>query len=305
MIVPQNTILCFGELLWDLFPTGRVLGGAPANLAYRLSALGHRARLISRVGADQAGVDALDQLRREGMDLSLMQTDAEHPTGTVQVLLDELKNLDYFIVPNASYDFIEPTAELLESARVAEAICFGTLAQRSETSRATLAKILEAAPKALKVLDINLRKECHTPETVAQSLARADILKLNETEALHLAAAFSIEGSGSREIARGIVRRWDLDCCVVTLGERGAFALARGGEEAYEPGIKVELADACGSGDAFTAAFLHGWLRNLPLAECCRRGNLNGAVVATQHGAMAPIRPADLELVARCGKLSR
>src|SRR5262245_50711891 len=183
----SNTILAFGETLWDLLPSGPMLGGAPFNFAYRVNSLGDRGVIVTRLGSDAYGRRALEQIEGLGMETSFIQADESHPTGTVRVMLDDQGSPDFHIVTDVAYDFIETDSRVLELAASADCFCFGTLVQRTAKSRASLGRLLDAAGKALKCLDINLRKDCYSLETIADSLQRADILKLNLKEAHYLA----------------------------------------------------------------------------------------------------------------------
>ncbi len=291
----QKTILAFGEVLWDLLPTGAVLGGAPCNFAYRISTLGDRAAMVSRVGRDDLGRQAAQQLAALGLDLSFLQWDDHHPTGTVQVSLDAHGVPDFTILPHVAYDQIEPTDALFALAAQADCVCFGTLIQRSWPARESLHRLLRSASKAIKLLDLNLRKNCHSPETISASLERADILKLSEDEARYLAEFCDVDAAPLPVFCAQILERCVLSHCVVTLGERGVFAASSKGERVYLPGLKVKVVDTVGSGDAFTAGFVHALLRGQSLAECCGLGNALGALVATQPGATQAIPPERLE----------
>jgi fructokinase len=176
-----------------------------------------------------------------------------------------------------------------------DCFCYGTLIQRAPASRAALRELLDAAPDAVKLLDLNLRKDCFTLETIAGSLERADILKLNEPEANYLAENFQLEISSLPALAEQILVRWGLSHCVVTLGERGAFVISESGQSVYSPGFKVELVDTCGSGDAFTAGFVRSLLRSEPLPKCLQLGNALGAMVAAQSGATEHIAREDVD----------
>ena len=283
-----KTVLSFGETLWDLLPTGPALGGAPCNLAYRVNSLGERGIVVTRLGRDDLGRKAADHLRSLGMDTRHVQWDDGHPTGTVPVTVDARGIPTYEILKDVAYDFIEPTDDLLALAAAADCICFGSLSQRAPTSQQTLMTLLSAASKALKFFDINLRRDCYSRAVIERSFFKADILKLNDGEALELRRVFDLPGETPVDIAREILRRWSLKCCVVTLGEEGAFAVA-GGREARIPGHSVRVVDTIGSGDAFSAAFLTCWLRGEPLEECVASGNALGALVAGTKGATAPI----------------
>lgn len=289
-----KTVVAFGETLWDLLPAGPMLGGAPTNFAYRINALGDRGIIVTRLGRDELGRRAHEALRALGMDTSFVQWDDRRPTGTVPVTVDASGNPDFTILKDVAYDFIEADGALLDLAAKVDLVCFGTLIQRSAVSRETLARFLEAAEGALCLLDINLRKECYTRETIESSLERADILKLNEHEAVALGGLWGLPVDPLPLLAESLVRRASLSHCLVTLGERGALAVTARGEKLYVPGYRVDLVDTCGSGDAFTAGFVHALLEGRPLGECLRLGNTLGSLVAERAGATAPVRVEEL-----------
>ena len=291
----QKTVLAFGETLWDLFPTGPVLGGAPFNFAYRVNSLGDRGLIVSRIGRDDYGRKALDQMIALGLEATHVQQDGHRPTGTVQVSLDEKRNPEFLIVPDVAYDYIEVTPEDLGVAAAADCICFGTLAQRGRASRLTLHRLLDASSNGLKFLDINLRKDCYSLQTITESLKRADILKINLQEAHYLAELFEISLSSLPDFCAQMMEQWSLRCCLVTLGEHGAFAASVNDDKVYVPGLEITVADTCGSGDAFSAGFVHEYLRRKPLGTCCRFGNLLGAMAAMRSGGTAPISSLELD----------
>ncbi len=290
----RQTILSYGETLWDLLPDGAVVGGAPFNFAYRAHSLGDAALIVTRLGRDDLGHRAWDQIVALGVDTRFVQWDGEVPTGTVEVSFDDDRNPDYYIVPGVAYDNLAVTEPLLECAATADCICYGTLAQRTPTGRRTLAAILERSPNSRKLLDINLRKKCYTAESVRASLDAADVLKLNEDEARDVAQMLGLAAEPLAGFADAVMDRCGLSHCVITCGERGALASGREGGTAYIPGYRASLVDPCGSGDAFTAGFLHLLLRGRPLADCCELGNALGAMVAAQAGATVPISPDDV-----------
>jgi fructokinase len=291
----QKTVLAFGETLWDLMPTGPMLGGAPFNFAFRVNALGDRGIIASRLGRDELGRQAAARITALEMDPRFVQWDETRPTGTVQVTLDARGNPDFLIVPSVAYDFIEATGTLAQAASRAHCICFGTLVQRSPTARAALHRVLAAAPRSLKFLDLNLRRDCFSRETILISLEHAEVLKMNSAEADHLAGLLNLRHRALPDCCAAFLEKWGLKCCVVTLGESGVFAAAANGDNVYLPGYAVEVIDTCGSGDALAAGFVHEYLRGRALADCCDLGNALGALVATRKGATAPIATADLD----------
>ncbi|MBN2130536.1 MAG: hypothetical protein JW741_13630 [Sedimentisphaerales bacterium] len=291
----KKTIMALGEVLWDVLPSCVVLGGAPFNFVYRVNCLGDTGLMVSRLGRDDLGRRACEKVVSLGLDTNLLQWDEDAPTGTVQVSFDADNNPDYVIIPDVAYDRIALTEALREAAARADCLCFGTLAQRCETTRATIAKALEGAPRALKLLDINLRRDCYDPGSVAFSLQEADALKLNEDEAQEVGEMLGIRHGTLAEFCRAITEKWNLRFCLVTLGAEGAFGVSADGDQAYAAGYRVELSDSCGSGDAFSAGFVHKILRQASLAEAVAFGNVLGAIVATQTGATVPIETDDVD----------
>lgn len=301
-------IVSFGEALWDLLPEGRRLGGAPLNFAYRCKELGCHSYMVSGLGDDTLGREARERIVGLGLDDRYIRTVPGVPTGTVEVYFDEFRNPDYTIIPNVAYDRITMTDELLELVSGADALCFGTLAQRSETSRRCLEKLLGAFRGRHLLLDLNLRKECYTEAIVRTSIDRADILKLNEEEADYLLGIFGLgapvpaetgqsggKETGALRLAAEIKEAGNLDYCVVTLGPRGAVVAWADGSE-YVPGHAVELADPLGAGDAFTAGFLTALLEGVGPGEAAGRGNRLGSIVAGLPGAAEPVPPEFLSL---------
>jgi fructokinase len=291
----KKTILAFGEVLWDILPSCTVLGGAPFNFTYRVNSLGDTGLMASRLGRDDLGRKAFDRIALLGLDTLLLQWDDEAPTGTVQVSFDAARNPDYLIVRNVAYDRIAISDGLVETAEQADCLCFGTLVQRAHVSGATLAELLERAVGALKFLDINLRKECYDDRSVDFSLGQADILKLNEDEAHTLARMLEIRHGSLADFCATIVEEYGLRSCLVTLGDKGAFGLSSDGRKTYAPGYQVAVVDSVGSGDAFSAGFVHKILRGAGLEEAVAFGNMLGAIVATQTGATTPVAREEID----------
>ena len=288
-------VIAFGELLWDLFPAGRELGGAPANFAYRTSALGHASFLLSAVGEDELGREALRRLSECAVNTSFVQARKSLPTGRVEITLNPNGDPNFRIITGVAYDSILCTPGLEVLAQEAHCIYFGTLAQRSETNRDTLSRLLgAAAPGTMRVLDLNLRPDCFTPQTLEHSLQNADVLKLNDHEVGVLAELFGLPAR-EQEFSRAACDRWQLTHCAVTRGERGVYARTAEGEECSLPGVPVNVVDTCGAGDAFTAGFTSQLLEGADLERCCRFGNALGALVASTRGAMAPIPREQVE----------
>jgi fructokinase len=287
-------VLCFGEVLWDLLPDGPVLGGAPANLAYRLQELGSSVGLISRVGADKLGQEILQTLNGKHLPINLVQTDNEHPTGTVEVTLGPKGDAHYRIIPEVAYDYIECDSALLDAASKCKAICYGTLVQRSLTSRNTLYQILEAASSATKLVDINLRKDCFCRDTVHTSLQHANILKLNRDEVIVLSQLLSLNADSPESFAKKVIDNYEIALVLVTCGSDGVIAFDDHGLEIHVEGYNVSVVDTVGSGDNFTAGFLYKLLNGDDLETSCTFGNKVGALVASKKGGMPLVTIADL-----------
>lgn len=291
----KGEILCFGEALWDLLPDGPVLGGAPLNLAYRLSSQGLPGAIVSSLGKDELGDDAFRLISEYGMSEEFLFAHETLPTGSVVVDLDETGEPSYTIVKNTAYDDIPVTENLLEASAAARCFCFGTLAQRDTRSRGTLRKLLENRGKGLNLLDINLRPECYSRESVDYSLKHAGLLKINEDEARTLKEWYSFEETDFRELAAAFCRRFNLMYCILTLGPKGACAASPDGPICHEPSYDVPRVDPCGAGDAFTAGFLSSFLNDGDIAAACRRGNALGSAVTARRGALQTIPAGEAE----------
>jgi len=283
-----------GEALWDCFPDGRQLGGAPANFAFHAAQLGACAYIVSRVGTDAAGARLTSALARTGLASDHIQRDGSNPTGTVQIRICRGEP-DYEISTPAAWDFIEWTESLAGLASRIDAIAFGTLAQREQVSRETIRKFVQRAPKtALKFFDINLRKAFYTANSVEFGLAHATVVKLNQDE---LAAVSRLCGlpADPKSLATTLERRFGVSGLVLTLGARGC-ACFFGGKEVNSMAPATECRDTVGAGDAFAAAFVTGLLRGDSLQRVADYANRVGAFVVSQTGAM-PYLPPELSPV--------
>ncbi len=286
--------LAFGEVLWDLLPEGEHLGGAPLNFAYRMKCLDEPVAMVSRLGSDDRGKQAATRLAQLGLQRDCIQWDSQWPTGTVDVVFDDQGQPDYTIHASVAYDFIETRPELLDLARGARCFCFGTLAQRSEVSRTTCQRLLVEASSALKLLDVNLRKQCYTQDSVTVSLEAAQILKLNDQEVQLLGDLLQLQTGSVVDRMRELMSRHDVQLCLMTCGAQGVLAMEPQ-RVLYEPGFSVDVADPVGSGDAFTAGFCSRYLAGADLQDALAFGNAAGAWVASQPGATGPMSARDLE----------
>lgn len=280
------TVVGLGELLWDMFPQGKQLGGAPANFAYMTALLGDRGIVASRVGDDRLGQEAVWQLKSSGLDTSHIQIDSAHPTGTVLVKLDSKGQAEYNFSKDVAWDHLAWTEQWQELALSADAVCFGSLAQRSEVSRATTLKFLQSVhANAVRVFDVNLRQSFYSAEVLRMALLHANILKVNHEELPRIAELFGEKFIDEKEAACWLAEEFGVKLVCVTRGCKGSLLLCDGKKHEH-PGFTVKVADTVGAGDAFTAALVHHWLRKTALDEMNLAANRLGAWVASQEGAM-------------------
>ena len=292
MPTTQPVILAVGELLWDLFPTGARLGGAPFNFIYHAAQFGADAHGVSTVGDDDLGRQARAQLAAAGVDLACVSTDSAHPTGTVTVVLDAQGKPTYTINENAAWDFVPLTRPVLDVAARADAVCYGSLAQRSAGTRRTIREVLRATSRTcLRVFDINLRLSFYDRETIETTLAQSTILKLNNEELDVLAGLFALPGDEEAR-ARALLARHRLTLVAVTRGGEGSSLYTADGQS-HVPGEKVAVVNTVGAGDAFTAGLVVGLLRRMPLDRINRLASQLAAYVCTQDGA-TPSLPVQL-----------
>jgi len=274
-------VLCIGEVLWDVFPDHRCLGGAPFNVACHLRALGVETAIVSRVGSDPEGSEILDLAEAHGLPRDLLQVDDALPTGRVTVTLGAQGVPSYRIEAPAAWDAIEASAAARSAASRASAIVYGTLAQRRPRSRGTLRELLRSS--ALKVLDVNLRPPHDDRACAEMTLYRSDMVKLNDAEMDRLCDWFEIAGRGAARIA-ALARRFGLSAVCVTRGDRGA-SLWRHGRLVEHDGFAVTVEDTVGSGDAFLAALLARLLAGEEPEVALAWANATGAFVAARRGA--------------------
>lgn len=290
----MSKIVAYGEILWDVLPSGKVLGGASANFVFRLNSFGDTGILISRLGDDELGRKARAEVTEIGLSDEYIQTDSEFPTGTVEVKIDADGIPDFTINRDVAYDHIELTSEMVQEARYSDCLYFGTLIQRYGISKQTLREVIKESGNALKFLDINLRKDCYSEESVRESLSNCNILKINDEELMHLKSILGLHCDELKNMAGEIVSRYELDLILVTLGSKGAFLISKESDILYTAGYKVKLIDTVGSGDAFAAGFIHSFLRGESLQASLEFGNASGALAATTKGATVPFSKIDV-----------
>lgn len=285
----KSIVVGIGELLWDMLPGGKALGGAPANFAYHASQFGLEGWAVSAVGGDEPGREILGTL--DGKGLSRIVETVGYPTGTVQVTLDAEGVPQYDICRDVAWDNIPFTERTAALARECRAVCFGTLAQRGEVSREAIRRFLDAVPDdCLRVFDINLRQDYYGRELIHDSLTRCNILKINDEEVAVVAELFGMEGASETGVCTRLLSEYGLDMVIETCGTNGSRVFTTG-EESFLETPHVKVADTVGAGDSFTGAFIAALLRGKSLREAHRLAVNVSAYVCTQPGAMPALPP--------------
>jgi len=281
-----------GEVLWDLLPGGRQLGGAPANFAYHAHALGAESLVVSRVGRDDLGRDLVEHLNALGLVTSGISVDPAAPTGTVSVTLDPTGQPTYTIHTDVAWDFLEAGPEVLRAAAGADAVCFGTLAQRHPVARDSIRRLLQATrPEALRIFDINLRQRFWSREVIVESLALANVLKLNDEELPILMDLLGWPCEDDQGLMARLAQRFDLRAVALTRGARGSL-LWTADRSWNWPGSDLKVADTVGAGDSYTTALALGLLSGKSPEDILRIAHRVADFVCTQPGATPPM-PAD------------
>jgi fructokinase len=284
----EHNIICFGETLWDMLPSGKMPGGAPMNVAIHLTYHGYSPVVISRVGNDELGKELLAFLEEKHVSTRYIQTDQTHGTGVVEANISNKNEVIYQIVESVAWDYIqyqEPVAALVEQSDV---FIYGSLAARNHVTEQTLLRYLPLAQ--LRVFDVNLRPPFYNQHQIEVLMEFADIVKMNHQELEEIAGWFGLQASGEQQQMQEVKDTFGLQMVIVTRGENGAVVLTDQGYLEH-PGFKVEVEDTIGSGDAFLATFLSNYLQQQALDLALKRACAIGAFVATRRGA-TPQYPA-------------
>ncbi len=291
----KKFVVGMGEALWDVLPEGKKIGGAPANFAYHVSQFGLPSCAVSAIGDDALGKEILDNFNAKGLNV-LIET-VPYPTGTVQVELDADGIPQYDIKENVAWDNIPFTPALENLAKETRAICFGSLAQRNVVSRETIKKFIDAIPAEndpLIIFDINLRQGFFTKETIAESMERCNILKINDEELVVISRLFGYPGIDLQDKCWILLGKYNLKMLILTCGVNGSYVFTPG-KVYFRPTPVVDVADTVGAGDSFTAAFIASILKGKSVGEAHNCAVETSAFVCTQAGAM-PILPASLTI---------
>jgi fructokinase len=293
MSLSKPVIVGLGEVLWDVFPDGPRFGGAPANYASHAASLGADSRMVSAVGRDELGERALQALQNLKVDISSV-AQSDYPTGAVHVQLDGEGKASYEFLANTAWDHLEWNDDLAKLAKRTDAVCFGTLGQRSDKSRQTIRRFVTSTPATcLRIFDINLRPPFYADDTILESLELANVLKLNDDELPIVAKLCSCSGT-DLDVMRALAKRFHLQLVALTRGSRGAL-LVREDEVADHTGISTTVVDTVGAGDAFTATMTVSLLAGRKLSEIADQASRVAAFVCSQAGA-TPRLPDDFGL---------
>ena len=289
----NSIIVGMGEALWDVLPEGKKIGGAPANFAYHVSQFGFDSRVVSAVGNDELGDEILEIFREKQLKHQLERVN--YPTGTVQVTLDNGGVPCYDIKEGVAWDNIPFTDDLKRLALSTRAVCFGSLAQRDEVSRATINRFLDTMPDMegqLKIFDINLRQNFYTKEVLRESFRKCNVLKINDEELIIISRMFGYPGIDLQDKCWILLAKYNLKMLILTCGVNGSYVFTPG-EISFVETPKVEVADTVGAGDSFTATFVAAVLKGKSVTEAHKLAVEVSAYVCTQNGAM-PELPARL-----------
>ena len=284
----QHKIAGIGELLWDVLPDAEQLGGAPINFAYHVSALGAEAVAISTIGSDNRGEKALKELQNRGVNTSYISVLDQFDTGYVTARVDGKGVATYAFPDDVAWDHLAINPAAQQCAAKLKAICFGTLAQRSESSRSSIQQYLgTTSEKTLKVYDLNLRQNFYNREIIENSLKMCTVLKLNDDELTVISSLFLLNGAEYEQM-ESLRKHFDLELVILTKGSNGSILITKDDISRHQ-GIDTEVVDTIGGGDSFTAAVVTGLLRNKTLDEINEKANRLAAYVCGQPGAMPPV----------------
>jgi len=281
----MHKVICYGEILWDMLPDGKKLGGAPGNFCFHTQNLGAEAAIVSAIGKDENGDEISATLKEKELNAFLNFSD--YPSGYVSVKLNN-SIPSYIIHEEVAWDYIALNEDAKNWINQTDAICFGSLAQRSETSRKAIGQAIQTAPAyALKVLDINLRQRYYSKELLEASFELANVVKLNDEELEIISEMFGLDGT-EKEKCHTLMEMFGLKLIALTMGSKGSWLFTEN-EASFQLVPKVKVLDTIGAGDSFTAAMVMGLLHKKPLTELHREASEYAAKVCTYSGAMPAI----------------
>ena len=280
----QNVIVGIGEILWDMLPSGKVIGGAPANFAYHAQELGESSIVVSCVGNDELGREIISSLEKKDMPTEFLYIDKSHPTGVVSAKINKEGKPSYLIQEEVAWDYIPTSTLMRELAFKSAAVCFGTAAQRSQLSRMTIQTFVGLMEQdSIRVFDINLRQNFYSQDVIETSLSLANVLKLNVNELSVIKKLLRLNGD-EKKILNELSRKYSLNLIALTRGREGSILFTEGKTSNHE-GHKINVEDTVGAGDAFVAGLVTGMLRGYELDDLHNKANRVASYICSKRGA--------------------
>ncbi|MBT3384933.1 MAG: hypothetical protein HN778_12675 [Prolixibacteraceae bacterium] len=282
-----NKIVAFGEVVWDILPNGKVLGGTPSNMVFRCNSFGDEGFLLSRIGDDELGQAALQRLKELGISDENVQIDCEFSTGTVEVTFDENDEPLFNVKVDVAFDHIEFSAEALKLVRNADCLFFGLLAQRYGISKNTIRELIKESPNSINFFDLKLVEHFFNTEIVERLLLNSNIVRLKEKEIPFISKELDLNGNNLENFGLQFCQKFNLNLVLVTRGQNGVFAFEKNKGPFWDSGYQVRKKDNIGSGMAFSAGFLNYFLKGKSIQEALNFGNAAGALNAVKRGGTA------------------
>jgi fructokinase len=281
----NKKIVAFGEVVWDILPNGKVLGGTPSNLVFRCNSFNEQGFLLSRVGDDDLGNEAIEKLKELGISDDNVQLDTEFPTGTVHISFENNYDPRYIVTPDVAFDHIEFSAEALKLVRDADCLFYGLLPQRFGISKNTLRELIKESPDSLHFFDLKLFEHFFNVRVVENLLESSNIVRIKEKEISFLCRELGLNDETLNEFSEELSNKYNIDLILVTRGQNGVFAYHKKKGAFFDTGYSIEIVDNVGSGMAFSAGFLHYYLNGRSIQQALCFGNAAGALNTTKRGA--------------------
>jgi len=290
----NKRIVAFGEVVWDILPNGKVLGGTPSNLVFRCNSFDEQGFLLSRIGDDDLGKEALDKLKELNILDENVQMDTEFPTGTVHISFENNYDPRYIVTPDVAFDHIEFSAEALKLVREADCLFYGLLPQRFGISKNTLRELIKESPDSLHFFDLKLFEHFFNVSVVENLLESSNIVRIKEKEIAFLSKELGLNAENLNVFSSELSQKYKIDMILVTRGQNGVFAFHKKKGAFYDPGYSIDIVDNIGSGMAFSAGFLHYYLNGKPIQQALDFGNAAGALNTTKRGATSYFNKKDV-----------
>lgn len=281
----NKRIVAFGEVVWDIFPNGKVLGGTPTNLVFRCNSFKEQGFLLSRVGDDVLGNEAIDKLKELNISDENVQIDREFPTGTVHITFEDNYDPRYIVTPDVAFDHIEFSTEALKLVKDADCLFYGLLPQRFGISKNTLRELIKESPDSIHFFDLKLFEHFFNVKVVENLLESSNIVRIKEKEIGFLSKELGLYDEDLTVFSSELSRKYKIDLVLVTRGQNGVFAFHNKKGAFHDSGYNIDVVDNVGSGMAFSAGFLIYYLNGKSIPQALKFGNAAGALNTTQRGA--------------------